>query len=462
MTLTIIIVSAFLLANIIIGWYCKNKNSSLDQYAVGQRKFNSWLIFATLSATFIGGGFTLGNAAKVYQHGIWYAATLSGFSLKEIIVALWIAPRMEGHRDCISIGDIMKKTFGKQTQVFTGILSVLVCMGICGAQVAAMGAIGRTFLHLSPLLSNTISFAILIFYSSLGGMRAVVYTDVLQFIVLAVGIPLVFIIALPSIGGWSALIHSTTSPAAPQNLYSITNHTSLLISLFIAFLLGETLVPPYVQRLLMAKHGTTTRSGTLASGIFSIPFFLIVGGIGSIALHLNSNIDANTALPYVIKTTTPLILQGIVIASLLSIIMSSVSGFLNAAAIAVANDILKPITKPQSQKTLLTWARISTVITGVGALVFALSIHSLLNILLISYSFWAPIMLIPIIFAILRIKSSATSLYVGAICGVSCTLLWKYVLQHPWNIQSVPIGVAGNYVGFMLTQKWHKYKNIFI
>ena len=85
----------------------------------------------------------------------------------------------------------------------------------------------------------------------LGGMRAVVLTDALQFVILVIGIPLTFFIALHHVGGWHKVI--ATVPRHYIYFLSSGKDWTFFILLFITFIFGETLVPPYVQRLFMAK-----------------------------------------------------------------------------------------------------------------------------------------------------------------------------------------------------------------
>ncbi|MBL4647641.1 MAG: sodium:solute symporter family protein [Gammaproteobacteria bacterium] len=419
---------------------------SLDQFSVGRRSFNSFAIFASLSATFIGGGYTLGNAAKVFHLGMFYAFALLGFSLKEILVGLFIAPRMAAYRDCLSIGDIMSRHYGTAAKVITGIFSVLICTGIVGAQVGAIGAIFRAFFHINELWGILIGFAVIIVYSALGGMRAVVYTDILQFLILAVGIPLVFVLGIYYVGGFTAIIHKL--PQAHVFFWH-DSHTLLpFVFLFITFMLGETLVPPYVQRLLMAKHTWQTRRAIVASGLLSIPFFLIAGGIGLIALLINPQLNANLALPFVVETVLPGFLRGFVIASLLAIIMSSAAGFLNAAAVSLVNDIIKPL-KPQIKPmTLLSLAKASVFAIGASSMIFALAIKNVLDILLYAYNFWSPIILVPLLALLFNIKVKSWHFFIGASAGLVGMLVWSFAFEQIYHVSAIIIGILCNLLFF--------------
>ncbi len=84
--------------------------------------------------------------------------------------------------------------------------------------------------------------------------------------------------------------------------------------------------------------------------------------------------NGNNAFAYIIDTMLPIGLRGFIIAALLSIIMSSAAGFLNAAAISFTNDCVKPLSKRPATIDALKMARISTLLVGVIAIIFAVSI----------------------------------------------------------------------------------------
>ncbi|RJP26545.1 MAG: sodium:solute symporter family protein [Candidatus Omnitrophota bacterium] len=444
-----IIVVVYLIFILCIGIYSGKGVKSLREFSVSHRSYSSWIIFATLSASFIGGGFSLGNAEKVFRFGIVNVVALWGFSLKEILVAKFIAPKTRRFPNFISTGDLMAPAYGKSGKIITGVFSVFLCAGIVGAQVGAMGKIFNVFLGIDELWGILIGCGIVIAYSTIGGMRAVVLTDIIQFAVLGVGIPLTLFVGLHHAGGFSAVVD-----ALPAGHFSIPgDHMTwlALLSLFLAFLLGETLVPPYVQRLFIGKNSRETARGTLFSGLISIPFFAVTGLIGIVALALAPDLNPNLAMPYVIQTTLPIGLRGIVIAGVISIVMSSADSFLNGAASGFINDIIKPLRhKPLTDSTELNLAKLANFVVGISAIVFAISIESILDILLYAYNFWAPIILVPLAAVLLEFKTTKAGFYAGAFAGICGTLFWKQLLGSPAGIDGLVIGVLCNLICFVI------------
>lgn len=443
-TLVVIIYLFFVL---LIGLWAGRGIKTMQDYALAGKSFGMLVIFATLSASFIGGGFSMGNAEKVFLVGISNIVALWGFSIKEILVARYIAPQMMRYPNAISVGDIMDEHYGKGARLFSGVFSLALCAGILGAQIGAMGYVFNLFLDVDRVWGVLIGCGIVIAYATVGGMRSVVWTDIIQFIVLAFGIPMTLYFGLQHVGGWQSMQNNL--PATHFTLPTEPLAVIALLSLFMTFMLGETLVPPYLQRLLIGKSSKDVIRGSLLSGLFSIPFFAITGLIGLVALAMQPSLDANLAMPYVIQQAVPPILQGIVAAAIVSIIMSSADSFLNSASIAFSNDIVRPLRKtPLTAKAELMLARVVTLLVGIASMVFALSIDSVIDILIYAYNFWAPTVLVPLTMAILRCYVSRKRFIAGAVAGIGSAIVWNVVLQQPWQIDALVVGFFANLIAF--------------
>ncbi len=443
-----IIVVVYLVCIFALGIWGGKGIKNLTHFSVANRSYGTLIIFATLSASFIGGGFSMGNAEKVFLFGIVNIFALWGFSLKEILVASFIAPRMGKYPDAISVGDIMSRNYGKTGMVVSGIMSFAVCAGILGAQVGATGYIFNVFLGIPRFHSILIGCGIVIAYSTVGGMRSVVLTDVVQFVILAIGIPLTLIFGINHAGGWSVMISSV--PNTHFTFPGTGKTVAQFIALFLAFVFGETLVPPYVQRLFLSKKSSHTVKATLFSGIFSFPFFAITGLIGIVALAIKPDLDPNSAMPFVINTVLPVGLKGLVIAGVISIVMSSADSFLNSASVAITHDVIGPLKKKRmSASRELLFVRVINLFTGVVAIIFAVKIKSILDILLYSYNFWSPIILVPLVMAILGLKTDERHFIAGALSGALGVAIWNFVLKNPGGIDGLIIGLFCNFIVMM-------------
>ncbi|MBN9542798.1 MAG: sodium:solute symporter family protein [Alphaproteobacteria bacterium] len=446
-----IIVGLYLLIALAVGVIASKFVKSDDDYNTGGKNYSGIMIFATLSASFLGGGFTIGLAEKTYTYGIVFILAIWGFSLKEILIAKLIAPRMENfQKDCVTVGDIMEKGYGKNAKIISGIASILCCGGIIGAQVAACGNILHILMDIPPQVGSLIAASIVVAYASVGGLKSVVIVDVLHFCVLIIMVPVILFFGLNYVGGATNLFESMPTykllPFGEIGLFSFA-------ILFASFFLGETLVPPYVQRLLIGKNSLETEKGTVYSGLMSIIFFTVIGVIGMIASNIAPEIESKFALPYVINNVMPIGLKGCAVAAMLAIIMSSADAFLNATSIGVKNDLLKPLGLSKvANISDLNLSRLITLLIGAVAIAFALTTSSVIDILLYSYQFWTPFILIPLVAVIFGFKSSQKAFLFSAMVGIITLVAWN--IFEPFSIgidgalEGVIFGVIMNSLAF--------------
>jgi SSS family solute:Na+ symporter len=136
---------------------------------------------------------------------------------------------------------------------------------------------------------------------------------------------------------------------------------------------------------------------------------------------------------------------------MISIVMSSADSFLNASSVALVQDVWKPLSrKVPTEEQSLNVARWTNLLTGALALIFALSIPNVLDILIAAYDFWAPTILVPLAAVLLGFRVAAGSFYAAVIPGVIGTLAWDRLLERPWGVQGFLIGTVLAFASFLI------------
>ena len=437
----IVLVIYFIAIIVIIAM--NNKANSMAEFAVGSKQIPGGIIFASLSATFIGPGYSMGLANKAADKGyIWFVIFLA-FSIQTILVGKYIAPRLRLFSNAYTLGDVMGIRYGKLVKIITGILSVALSAGFVGVIAKASGDIISGITGLPFLWAVVLSTVVVIIYSTIGGIKTVVLTDVIQFIMLAVVVPLtlIFMAAESNMGD---LINNTN-----PDLFSLSGHfpTITLFGLLISFLLGETLIPPYANRALMAKNDQEAKNGFLSTGAFSIFWFFVCASIGIFGAQLFPTSD-NVYLD-VMNSYLPIGLLGLAIAALISIIMSSQDSILNAASVSFNNDILSSFSKKyKDDSTALRTSRWLNLIIGFIATIFALNVPSIVDALLYCYTLWAPTVVLPLIIGSLKKNVHPIAGLSAMVLGGVSTGIWEWGLGNPNGIPSLLIGVAVNQTTF--------------
>ncbi|MBR5894384.1 MAG: sodium:solute symporter [Akkermansia sp.] len=428
-----LVVGVYFIAIFGIGLYAGRRQDSLEDYALGNRSLPWWAILASIiaaeisAATFLGTpgeGFVLRNFA--------YAQLGIGAILGRVIVGkLFLKPYYD--YKVVSIYEYLEKRFGITTRrwasvtflisrvlasgvrlYFAGILLVIAYMFIVGQDAAT--PLETVLIYIAALTVITVATSV---YTTLGGLKAVVWTDVLQASILIIAVGTTILLLFFGIKGDSsfsetfALICNTIgdtsiNPCGVKDLqpgkvfdFGITGQGFMAdvrhiigseYTLWTAFL-GATFLAmathgtdqDMVQRMLAAKDSKTGTRAVILSGIVDIPvvlIFLVCGMLvfvyyAKVGMELPVNakgeVEQMKVFPYFIIHHLPSGIRGLLVAALLATAMGSLSTALNALATTATRDWYRDVFRPDAtEKQLLRAVRWLTVafaalLIGVGA-----------------------------------------------------------------------------------------------
>lgn len=395
--------------------------NTFEKFALSKNSFNTFTLCATIVATFVGAGTVIGSAEKVYASGVIYMMSISGMSLHFILSGIFFAPKLAEMKNILTIGDLIRKHWGDKAKILSGLLWLCSCIGIIAVQIAALGKVFGLFLPFNYVVNTILSASIIITYCSYGGIVAVVTTDVIQFVILCIALPLIFFVGLFHVGGWDVL----TQSLPPGHLDLLSRMSILQFGmLFLTLALGEALTPPSLQRALIAQNPRQARISMIGAGIIILPLIFFAGSLGLLTHVLNNSIYPEQTL-FSFVNHMPLFLKSVTISAFIAVIMSSADSFLNSGAISFVNDIVKPLSKkPLRDYASLRIAKLSTVALGVLATYFAISVKDILDALIYSYRFWAPSMVVPIAALILNKPISTFGFYASCAAGLIVLGIW--------------------------------------
>ena len=440
------IVIVYILVLVGMGLFGGRKVKGADDFAAADKKYGAPVIFASLAASYVGGGFSVGNAAAAFENGVGMTAALLGFGVVTVLVGKYIAPGVRRFQGVSSTGGIAAAAYGKGAGVLTGLCGFLCCAGVVGAQMEGMGVTLHTLLGVSPTVGVLIGCGVVLLYSTIGGMGAVIAADMVQFFLLALGMPLLLFAALSRAGGVGAVLAAT-----PPSFFNPLNGRSgaAFLSLLLTMALGEALVPPYTQRLLIGKDLRAASRGTVAAGLFSVPFFLITGLIGLTARALAVTDNAADAMPRLILTVLPVGVRGLVMAAMVSILLSAADGFLNGAAVSLVQDVIVPLCPTLSDKRRLFLLRVVNFLTGGAAVAAALLLPDVFGILTAAYACWAPLMVVPLAAALLGVRADGRTCFAAVCAGGATAVLWR-AIGSPLAVTGATVGTLANFLTFSL------------
>lgn len=457
--------------------------TSVD-YTLAGRDVPWVIVLATTAATMVGGGASIGSVAKVYHIGLAAAFVTCAWHLQLIFTGLWLAPRLRDMK-LVTVADYFDAKFGELARRLAVVCCLLFMVGALVAQFAAMGTITESVLAVDYRMAVLIGGTIVVFYSTIGGIGAVVKTDVLQFLILVSGIGVAAGYLVHHQGGlanMAAVASRVDSEAFFADMLDLFGPESRvrIITLFCAFFLGELLVPTYAVRCFIARDARSARWGVAGAGIFLLLFMpmatyvmgvaaradpavksQVTRGFQSQVARAQSNIDQNSsaeqnratrrqaaaeaaqiAFPALIRSAFHPLFSGIMIAAVIAAVMSSADSCLSCLGTIVMEDIYRPHIKPQATDAqMLRVAQWTTLISGILTATCACVYRDIVGILEFVYDFWAPTMVIPFLYGIFCYQRHQVPAVVASmLTGLSSTIIWKWGCGSPGGFSPALFG----------------------
>lgn len=461
----LLIFCTYLAAMLAVGVYFMRKNKTTEDYFVGGRNMNSLHIGLSVVATDVGGGFSIGLGGLGFTMGLSGSWLLFTGLLGAWLSGVLLIPRVSDlarKKGFLSFPQFLEYIFDKRVALIAGIISAIGYLGFTSSQILAGAKLASsTFDGLSITRALLVMGVIAIVYTVIGGIKAVIYTDTIQWIILMVG--LVFV-ALPfayfEIGGMET-IRATLDPEF-LSLTSVSwqQIVNWMFTIIPIWFIGMTLY----QRIYAAKDTKTAQKGWFIAGLFEYPLMAFIGVIlgmfSRVALEndllpgYNSiNLDAEMGLPVLLKTILPVGFLGIVLSAYFSAIMSTADSCLMASSANIVTDVLK---KHKSKRSL-RYSQITTLVIGVMALLLALKMTSVLELMLHSYSFMVSGMFIPVLVALFSKSPNTTGALVSMITGGTITLILIISdIALPLGLDANLFGIAFSLLSYFLVTTFSK------
>lgn len=443
------IVGLYLLTTLVIGlWQSKHINSMQD-YTIASRSYSTFVIIATLAASWFGGGTSIGKVEKIYNHGTVYLLTTVGIIFQLILMSEVIVKRFKPYMGLLTIGDIMEKMYGKTAKICTGFFGVIISISFLGTQIAGLGYFMTAIFKINMLSAVLIAYGIVIIYSTFGGIRSVVITDVFQFLVIVFMIPTLVVFALNRLDPSRTFFAQI--PAEKLNFTDISYEHYKYFYMMLVFTV-PTLIPMAVQRILMSRDIKQSQNSFRWSILIMVIIAIAMTIIALSATITMPNINANQIIPVMIRDLMPIGIKGIIVAGFLAIIMSSADSFLHSSGICFVYDFLTPmLNKKLSAKNELLLTKILTFIIGSLSIITAIYTKSLVETVHRGFGFWMPAVLVPLLAGLFAVKRNKNA-YLGSLIFGSLAVLIS-IYMDVVNAGVTLIGLLASLTGYLIFGK---------
>jgi high affinity choline transporter 7 len=447
----------------------KGSNSDEEVMLAG-RALPLWIAVFTMSATWIGGGYINGTAEATYGQGLIWAQAPWCYALSLILGGLLFARKMRrlGFRTML---DPLEQRFGKKT---TALLFLPALSGELFWSAAILVALGTTFaavLGLGFEFSIILSALIIVVYTVLGGLWAVALTDVIQLILLILGLIITVPFCLEAVGGWELAWAKYQTKMGPAGATLLPDQ-SILGNQFwtwwdYAFLLILGGIPwqVYFQRVLAAKDEQTAVRLSIIAGLVclavAVPPVMIgvAGGVadwaGAGAPHAPQGAEV---LPFVMRYLTHPLVATIGLGAVAAAVMASADSSILSAASMMAWNVYKPLVKPKVHSTqLVKMIQRSIWVVGLAVTLIALKVQSVAMLWILSSDF-VYCLLFPALFAAFFDPKAN---WIGVLAGFGLAFILRFgggdanlgipcLLPYPLLDPAVELNAQGERIAVLL------------
>lgn len=462
----LIIIVAYFVLTLAIGVLASRKTKSSSNFHGSE--MGVFAILCVACGQWLGGTATTGCAEYGFTSGIsgWWYTIANGIGM--LLVGLFFAERYRRY-DSVTIPGIVEKLLGIKARTVSSCLLIFVMLAVGLSQMIAAGKLGESLLGINFTLSCCIFAVIFIVYTMSGGMDSVAATNKLHLIIMYLGMILAVILAVRSTGGMDGFVDSLNSIDARDG----TNHFSMtgigiskVSSWVLASVLSAGAAQASLQPVLAAKDPKTAKKASLLSVVVVTPFGLFSCLLGMAARVLSEQgllinlagvnvTDPKLAFTTLIMNFSPLV-SGIILASILAAILSTISPIILASATMFTKDLYQRSMKPNaSDKELVRMSRLTTALSGVICCLAAIALvnaSAVLDLVYAAYTLRGVLFLV-ILFGMYWKHTSEKGACVSMLFTFLCCIVWVAIKIANGGVYPLSIGtfqISETYLGVIV------------
>ncbi|MCG9793601.1 sodium:solute symporter family protein [Flavobacterium algicola] len=469
----------YMLAMLGVGFYFFKKNKTAEDFYVSGRNMSSWHIGLSVVATDVGGGFSIGLGGLGFTMGLSGSWMLFTGLLGAWLSAVFLIPKVSelGHKHkFFTFPQLFEHYYSAKVALLAGIISAIGYIGFTSSQVLAGAKLASATIEGLNLQTALIVMGLIaVVYTAIGGLKAVIYTDTIQWTILICGLVFIGIpMAYNAVGGYDAI----ESSLAPEYL-SLTN-----ISGYQIFNWSITIIPIWFvgmtlyQRIYASKGEKEAKKAWLIAGAFEWPIMAFMGVTLGLLAKVAANqgmfagitdangMDSEMGLPILLATILPVGLMGLMLSSYFSAILSTADSCLMAASGNIVTDILAKFSKKEmTHKKELQLSQIVTLIVGVFAILLASQMQNVLELMLYSYAFMVSGLFVPVLGALFWKKSHPIAAFWSMLLGGTTTIALIVTknelplgIHLPEHLDANAYGISISLIVFVALSIYHTNK----
>ena len=457
---TFIIYFVFLMA---VGLYFYRKTANLEDYLLGGRNMGKWVTALSAQASDMSGWLLMGLPGAVFLFGINQSWIAIGLFVGTVINWILVAPRLRLHTErsgSITLPSFLENRFKDPTGLLRIISSIIILFFFTIYASSGLVAAGRLFESMFAMDYRTavlIGGLVIVVYTFLGGFLAVCWTDLLQGTLMLLAVIVVPAVAFVSAGGVAGIagamaardISAALIPSGPLPLIAIISTMAWGLGYF-----GQPHILARFMSISSVKQLPQATTIAVVWVAFSLGFAVIVGLVGIPLFPDLAGPEAETVFIQMIRLVFSPWIGGILLAAILSAIMSTIDSQLLVSSSALTEDIYKrSINREAGERKLMWIGRVSVVVISIVALVLALNPqNTILGLVAYAWGGFGAAFGPVILMALFSRKATWQAALAGMVSGTVVLVLWERLGLGATMYEIVP-GFIANYIAIMIVNR---------
>jgi solute:Na+ symporter, SSS family len=434
--IVLLMVVGYMVVLATISFVVRRSSRTSEGFAGGGRVFPAALIGFLLMSEFIGTSATLGTAQKAYSVGISAAWNVVALAIGFVLFSLFVAKKYKALGEN-TISGALARTYGEGVRTATSIVMTCALLIVAVAIYASGGAILSTLLGIDRDWAIVIVGVLATGYVVVGGMRSVVYTNVLHAVMKLLAVALLAGIGVSRVGGIDEL-----RAALPASSFSFDGVGWAQIFAWLIAGIGAIFATQYVvQAVVTVRDPDRAQRAGFYSALLLVPFGILAAAVGMVSAVLYPDIESIEALPALAVDIDPL-LTGLVMCGLVGAILGSIAALIIGSSTLMLKDFYRPyFNRAGDDRKDVVFLRIATCAAGVVPIALALFADNVLAVTFLAKSLRAALaVLIVLMFYKPRYGSSRAAV-VSIFASLVTTVGW-FLAGEPFGIDNAYIAVA--------------------
>ncbi|WP_342166607.1 sodium:solute symporter family protein [Methylobacterium sp. SD21] len=420
----------------LISFYVRRHARSAGSFTSGGTRYPAFLIGFLLMSEFIGTATSVGTTQTAYRVGVSAAWNVLALAVGFVLYAILLAPRFKELGEN-TISGALNKAYGRPTKLATSVIMIFALQIVAVSTYAGGGMILAGLLNVDRTIAIVITGIVATLYVSVGGMRSVIYTNVLHAVVKYLGILAAVAFGLSQVGGLANL-----RARVPEAMFAVDTVGWSQIFAWMVAGIGAVFSTQYViQAINTVQDGRTARQASFYCAFLLVPFGIGAALVGVCAAALLPGIPAIQALPGLIARMDDL-LAAIVVAGLAGSLFGTISALSIGAATLLFKDFYHPRRRGEDGTSSLRFVRSMTVLVGLIPIPLAIFAPDILKVTFLAKSLRATLAVL-VVFAFYAPRF-------GTPRAAVVSILVSLVLTIGWFLAGDPGGIDNAYVALVI------------